>query len=203
MSLTLSTPFVVAIAVLFTLLLVNSGIQKNKKVLVLLGTVPLMVGSFYINNQKQVEVEKEQTLYAQQAFESLYRPDYLNVQKAEKTKEHTIYQLETPSGMYTISFGNQVTDAFEVTEEEGEPLRGRKNVFDTLEMIQVDLDTSSVWYENPNTYIAETLEKEYRIELKNDAVITIVDEQQNIVFQREEDGIAQIKNQPTKKEEVK
>lgn len=203
MDLTLSTPFIAIIALLFTILLVNIGIQKNKKVLVLLGTVPLLAGSFYVSNQKQMEVESQQTLYAQQAFESLYRPDNLNIEKTGKRKGWADYQIETPSGRYTVAFKNEVEDAFEVTKEEGESLRGRKNVFDTLEMMGINLDTWSVWYEEKNSYVAETTDEQYQIQLDGDTVISIIDEEENIVFQREEEKNEPIKHQTAEKEEIK
>lgn len=181
-----SETFIFFVCILSSLSLMTLGIKKNLKILLFGGMLPIVL--FMWNQQTSVrdEMEGKQTKYVQEAFNTLYRPDYLQIEKTSTKDGINNYQLTTQGGSYRVDFDENTFDTFRVVSEDGESLRGRKNVFDILEMIGLSKGDGYVIQEEKETYIYEEDEtNRYTITMEDEEVILIEDQTDRIIYRNE------------------
>lgn len=184
----LSIGFLFVLTMICSFFLAKRGIQKNKKLFMVLSLIPLFLFIRYFEEANDTKIEESQIKTITTELVGLYYLDSIVVEPLEKQASvGNQFSVETEVGKYKAYFNPDVMDSFNFEYVDGEDLRGRKNVFDVLQIAGIYTSDSDLVVD----YVDDTL---YRVEVNEDTlVVRLTDHVVDVI--ENEDGVSLYVNQ--------
>lgn len=177
---TISKLFLLLIAVCLSLLFLNVSNKKNKKTYMILSLVPIIAFFMFTDYEQEQAVLSNEIDWITKVIESEYSFNEIEIKRMNKDDEKKHFTLQTENGQYILGIDKGQLKVIE--EVNGEHLRGRRNVLDSLRALGISEE--SLFYESDVSYEVESGASQLKITLLNHAVTTIKDtnEENTIVY---------------------
>lgn len=176
--------------ILLALLVISFGIayysiKKHKPKVAIVSVLLLLTGINIIQQHKQDEFQDEQIkIIKHELGERYFLSSAMSIALLDESSEGNTYQVDTLNGLYEVHFNDASLSGFKLRERQGEHLRGRRNVFDTIQQVGADASTSDILveYNTPDLYTVKVDEEEWVVTLVEDVVERIVDTAGNLKY---------------------
>ena len=163
-------------------LVAGYGIRYNKGSIWTLFALLMSLGGamLFMYKQENMLIDTQKTVIRTELEDRFYLSG-LDVDLVDKETNDlgNRYAIESENGQYSARFNKKSYKGFELNEQAGESLRGRKNAYEAMDALPPELLSDSYYleYQDDQTYTLETESGEWTIFLTDSVVRRIVDEE--------------------------